>query len=102
MTQFGVNSNIATTGHKLQGMTENQLIVSSWMYSTRNWVYVVLSRVKELKGLFILKKLDPEKNYSVDPNLIREEERLSKIEEVLANHKPICTYKKMISISIFN
>ena len=65
------------------------------MYNTRNWAYVVLSRVQELKRLFILKKLDPEKNYSVDPNLIREEERLSKIEEeVLANHKPICTYKK--------
>ena len=51
MKHFGVNSNIETTGHKLQGMTKNQLIVSSWMYSTRNWVYVVLSRVKELKGL---------------------------------------------------
>ena len=65
------------------------------MYSTRNWVYVVLSRVKELKGLFIFKKLDPEKNYSVDPNLIREEEKLSKVEEeIIANHKLICTYKK--------
>ena len=29
MKQFGVNSNIATTGNKLQGMTKNQLIVSS-------------------------------------------------------------------------
>ena len=43
-------------------------IVSSWIYNTKNWVYVVLSRVKELKGLFIFIKLDQEKKYSVEPN----------------------------------
>ena len=31
-TQFPVNSNIATTGHKLQGMTKDNLIVQSWNY----------------------------------------------------------------------
>ena len=62
-----------------------------------------LSRVKELQGLSILKFLDPEKNYSVDPNLIKEEEKLSKFEEeVLANHKPVCSHKKNFSIFIFN
>ena len=64
------------------------------MYNTRNRIYVILSRVKKLTGLLYFKKLDPEKKYSVDPNLIREEETLSKIEEeVLVNQKPIfiCT-----------
>ena len=55
ITQFGVNSNIATTGHKLQGMTKNKLVVSSWMYLVRNWVYVVLSCVQTLDGLYLFK-----------------------------------------------
>ena len=92
--QFGVNSNIATTGHKLQALTKkNQATVSSWTRSIRNWVFIALSRVKELKGLFILKRSDPEKGYSIKPILIREEEKLSKIEKVIAIHKPICTFK---------
>ena len=49
--QFGVK-NIATTGHQLQGMSKDQLIVSSWNYSSKNWIYyVVLSRVRTLSGL---------------------------------------------------
>ena len=32
ISQFGVNSNIATTGHKLQGTSKDQLIVASWNY----------------------------------------------------------------------
>ena len=52
MTQFPVNSNIATTGHKLQGQTKKHLIVTSWNYTFPNWVYVGLSRVKNLRGLF--------------------------------------------------
>ena len=46
--QFGLNSNIAITGHKLQRMTKKILVVSSWMYSVRNWVHVVLSCVQKL------------------------------------------------------
>ena len=50
-TQFGVNSNVATTGHKLQGMSKDNLVVTDWNYD-KNWVYVVLSRVRTLAGLF--------------------------------------------------
>ena len=42
-TQLPVISNQATTGHKLQGASINQLFVSNWNYTT-NWPYVVLSR----------------------------------------------------------
>ena len=40
--QFGVNSNKATTGHKLQGVSLDRMVVRSWNYTTR-WIYVVLS-----------------------------------------------------------
>jgi hypothetical protein len=44
--------NNATTGHKLQGCGVDNLFVHSWSYVT-NWVYVMLSRVKTLDGLFL-------------------------------------------------
>ena len=66
---FPVNNNLATTGHKLQGMTKKFLIVSSINYSTVNWIYVVLSRVTSLDGLLLMQPLKPNfnpkpKNYS--------------------------------------
>ena len=46
VTQIPVrNSNVSTTGHKLQGMSKNALIVNSWEYRFENWVDVILSRV---------------------------------------------------------
>jgi hypothetical protein len=54
IVQFLVNNDLATTGHKLQGMTKQNLIVSQLNYSIPNWVYVVLSRVTSLNGLFLL------------------------------------------------
>ena len=41
-TQLPVISNQATTGHKLQGASINQLFVNNWNYTT-NWPYIVLS-----------------------------------------------------------
>ncbi len=55
--QFPINNDLATTGHKLQGMTKKYLIVASLNYSTANWIYVVLSRVTTLNGLFLLQPL---------------------------------------------
>jgi hypothetical protein len=62
MYQFPINSNIATTGHKLQGMSKDLMVVIEWG-SFPNWVYVVLSRVRTNLGLFIVivSKLDPNK-----------------------------------------
>jgi hypothetical protein len=42
MHQLPVNSNIATTGHKLQGMSKLMMVVTEWG-SFPNWIYVVLS-----------------------------------------------------------
>ena len=53
------------------------------MVCVSNWIYVVLSRVRSLKGLFICEKLDYEKDFSVEPNLLKEEERLRTLEDKL-------------------
>ncbi|KAL7448089.1 hypothetical protein ACHAWC_000349, partial [Mediolabrus comicus] len=62
--QVPVNSNVATTGHKLQGMSKDILIINDWSYRA-NWVYVVLSRVRTLAGLYLMKPLDLERSFNV-------------------------------------
>jgi hypothetical protein len=68
MIRFPVLVNNATTGHKLQGQTKDALCAGEWHYGN-NWVYVVLSRVKSLSGLFLCTPLDPTKDYSRDARL---------------------------------
>ena len=69
-TQFPLISNTATTGHKLQGSSLMALLVNRWYYG-KNWVYVVLSRVRSMAGLYLLqpllKQLD---KYEVDVNML--------------------------------
>ena len=81
-TQFPVNFNIATTGHKLQGMSKDALIVNSWNYSFVNWIYVVLSRVRTLSGLYLCSPLDMNKQFKVPEKLIQFEARMKSMEEV--------------------
>ena len=77
MTQFPVNSNIATTGHKLQGQTRKLLVVGEWNYRCKNWVYVVLSRVTSIKGLFLSEELSKDmEKYRISDELWKEEQRL--------------------------
>ena len=56
LLQLPVNASDAITGHKLQGLTKDRLIVYSWNKST-NWIYVVLSRVRTLSGLYLVQSL---------------------------------------------
>jgi hypothetical protein len=79
--QVPVNSNVATTGHKLQGMSKDIIIVNSWNYRCANWVYVVLSRVRTLAGLYLMQPLDLERSFNVPENLIRFERRLKELKE---------------------
>ncbi len=51
MTQMPINMINDTTGHNLQGMSKDKLIVVSWSFNY-NWIYIVLSHVWTLKGLF--------------------------------------------------
>jgi hypothetical protein len=48
--------NNATTGHKLQGASVDNLFVHNWSYVT-NWAYVMLSHVRTLAGLYCRKPL---------------------------------------------
>jgi hypothetical protein len=65
MNQIPANSNDGTTGHKLQGMSKDVIIVSSWptgglSKKFENWEYVVLSRVRTLSGLYLVDPIDME------------------------------------------
>ena len=46
MKQIPANTNDASTGHKLQGMAKDVIIVTSWPTGFKNWEYVVLSRAR--------------------------------------------------------
>ena len=82
--QIPVNSNIATTVHKLQRMIKDILIVDCWSYTFANWVYIVLSRVHTLDGLFLCRPLDLDKPFSfstVPGPLLQFEQRMKVKEE---------------------
>lgn len=70
-TQLPVIVNNATTGHKLQGSSVDMLFIHNWSY-VMNWVYVMLSRVRTLDGLYARKQLSNNlKNYDVPDKLKR-------------------------------
>jgi hypothetical protein len=74
MKQLPANSNDATTGHKLQGLSKYAIIVSSWPTGSlaamfKNREYVVLSRVRTLSGLYLVKPIDMNKSFQPSPQL---------------------------------
>jgi hypothetical protein len=60
MKQFPLNCANARTIHKLQGRSIDNLVISSWDYSD-NWIYVALSRVRTMNGLFLRLPLEHSK-----------------------------------------
>ena len=64
--QLMLVSNQSTTGHKLQGKTVDRLVIGEWATGVKNWIYVVLSRVRTLAGLFLLSPI-PE-NATIRPD----------------------------------
>jgi len=61
----------AKTGHKLQVLGVNNILVNSWCYQA-NWPYVMLSRVRTYNGLFMSRKLSANlKHYRLPPKYIR-------------------------------
>ncbi len=74
MKQIPANSDDATTGHKLQGMSKDAIIVLSWPTGSlaamfKNWEYVVLSCVQTLSGLYLVKSIDMDKSFQPSPQL---------------------------------
>jgi len=79
--QFGLISNSATTGHKLQGYTAVALIVLNWEYK-ENWVYTVLSRIRTMKNLYIMKELSEDLDkYKMSPRM---KQMMSRFQENVA------------------
>ena len=71
MIQLPINLNDATTGHKLQGMSKDVVIITSWPKGGlfKNWEYVVLSRVRTRKGLYLFEPIDMNKCFKPSPEL---------------------------------
>jgi hypothetical protein len=74
MIQIPANINDATTGHKLQGMSKDVIVVSSWPTGGlatmfKNWEYVVLSRVRTLSGLYLVEPIDMDKLFKPSSEL---------------------------------
>ncbi len=71
MQQIPANTNNATTGHKLQCMSKDVIIVASWPTASifRNCEYVVLSRVQTLLGLYLVKPIDIDKSFEPSDKL---------------------------------
>jgi hypothetical protein len=62
MKQIPANSNGATTGHKLQGMSKDVIVVTSWptlglAAMFKNWEYVILSQLRTLQVYALLNQL---------------------------------------------
>ena len=74
--QFGINDNIATTCHKLQGVSLDSLVIDTFNYRLNNWVYVVLSRVKTRNGLVLCEKIDIQREFKVCEVLSKWEKRI--------------------------
>ncbi len=74
MNPILANSNDATTGHKLQGMTKDVIVVTSQPTGGlaamfKNWEYIVLSRVCTLSGLYLVEPIDMEKLFKPSSEL---------------------------------
>jgi hypothetical protein len=80
--QIPVNLSLATTGHKLQGMTKDILILAE-LSLVPNWLYVVLSRVTTLKGLYLMKPLTLDMFQPISKQLQQELDFLKNLEAQL-------------------
>jgi hypothetical protein len=58
--QFPIVCANARTIHKLRGRSLDNIVITNWDYAD-NWIYVALSRVKTLGGLFLKKPLEHHK-----------------------------------------
>jgi hypothetical protein len=74
MKQISANSNDAITGHKLQEMSKDVIVVTSWptgglALMFKHWEYVILSQVHTLSGLYLVEPIDMEKLFKPSSEL---------------------------------
>ena len=89
MHQLPVNLNDATTGHKLQGMSKDIIIISSWPTGGlfRNWEYTVLSRVRTLEGLYLFQEISLDKSFAPSEELSAYFKRAKKQESMFLKRR---------------
>ena len=65
------------------------MIVASFTKQWKNWIYVVLSRVRTLAGLYLLEPLDENDDTigEVPQDLIRHEDRLRELEAAVLSER---------------
>jgi hypothetical protein len=92
MKQIPANINNATTGHKLQGMSKDVIIVASWPTKSmfRNWEYVILSHVRTLSGLYLVKPIDINKSFEPSAELKRYIEHAKEKRNNVVDYKKRC------------
>ena len=66
LDHFQVLLNHATTGHKLQGKSPNELVVAQWT-KVKNWACIICSRVRTFEGLFFIRPLPKHFNFQPGP-----------------------------------
>jgi hypothetical protein len=98
LCQLPVLVNNATTGHKLQGQTKINLVISVWSRK-RNWNYVALSRVQTRKGLFTISKLPYDVDFSKshelsDMMLVMQHKRPSALEWDLEEERELLAMRR--------
>jgi hypothetical protein len=93
--QFPIVVNHATTGHKLQGKSLDQLVVAEWSM-TKNWAYVVLSRVRSLEGLFLMEPIPGDIDFKPSNTYINMMEDLRK--RILKTPEDVADMKAEIDI----
>ena len=86
MEQFWVLPRSASTGHKLQGQSEDFLVTapwySPWKFGNNGWLYVVLSRATSPEGLFLSEPLPTlMKGYKKRTTVMNEMMRLREVEK---------------------
>ena len=91
---FSVVVNHATTGHKLQGKTVESLVIAEWS-RVKNWAYVVISRVKTLDGLFLIKPIPDDIDFSPADDYLEMMKHLR--ETILATPEQVAELKQTLN-----
>ena len=74
---FLVVLNHATTGHKLQGKSVDELVIVEWSKKDRaKWAYVVISRVQKLNRLYFLEPIPDDIDFTPDQKYLDMMERM--------------------------
>ena len=83
--QFSCVLSLVLTGHKMQGISTDAIILGSLAPKDKSgntgWLYVILSRVRTIQGLFLVEKIkENHMEYIMRSDVQREMTRLRKIQ----------------------